>query len=65
MAYLLPKDRYQTRFNSLEEPIDKENPVRFIDAFVDALELSTLNFIVSDSKTIWQKRPAYKTGFWH
>ena len=35
MAYLQPKDRYQTRFSSLEEPIDKENPVRFIDAFVD------------------------------
>ena len=39
MAYLTPKDRFQTRFTSLEEPIDKENPVRFIDAFVDTLEL--------------------------
>ena len=35
MAYLLPKDKYQTQFSSLEEPIDKENPVRFIDAFID------------------------------
>ena len=43
MAYLLPKDRYQTWFCSLEAPIDKENPVRFIDAFVDALKIEVVN----------------------
>ena len=57
MAYLAPKDRFQTRFTSLEEPIDKNNPVRFIDAFVDIIELDKLNFIVSDLKT--EGRPAF------
>ena len=58
MAYLAPKDRYQTRFSSLEEPIDKDNPVRFIDAFVDALELDKLDFIVTEAKT--EGRPAFE-----
>jgi transposase len=57
MAYLAPKDRFQTRFTSLEEPIDKNNPARFIDAFVDVLELNKLNFIVSEVKT--EGRPAF------
>lgn len=58
MAYLTPKDRFQTRFTSLEEPIDKENPVRFIDAFVDTLELEKLNFTVAHVKT--EGRPAFE-----
>ena len=58
MGYLAPQDRHQTRFTSLEEPIDKDNPVRFIDAFVDALELEKLDFIVTESKT--EGRPAFE-----
>lgn len=30
--------------NTLDEYVDKENPVRFIDAFVDSLNLKTLGF---------------------
>ena len=30
--------------NTLEEYVDKENPVRFIDAFVDSLNLEKLGF---------------------
>ncbi len=41
MAYLASKDRFLTRITSLEEAINKDNPVRFIDAFVDSLHLTT------------------------
>jgi hypothetical protein len=34
----------------MEEFIAKDNPVRFIDAFVEQLELSKLGFIVSKIK---------------
>jgi hypothetical protein len=32
-------------FSSLEDTILPENPVRFIDAFVEALSLQTLGFL--------------------
>jgi hypothetical protein len=35
MAFLEDSDRFQIRMRSLEEAIEKDNPVRFIDAFVD------------------------------
>ncbi len=35
MAYLTEMNQFQTRITSLEEAINKDNPVRFIDAFVD------------------------------
>ena len=34
MAYLEDSDRFQIRMGSLEEEIDKDNPVRFVDAFL-------------------------------
>ena len=40
MAYLHSQDRFQIQMRSMEELIDKDNPVRFIDAFVDHLDLS-------------------------
>jgi transposase len=58
MAYLAAQDRFQTWFTSLEEPIDTDNPVRFIDAFVDTLELNKLGFIVPESKM--EGRPAFE-----
>jgi transposase len=57
MAYLEDSDRFQIRMGSLEEAIEKDNPVRFIDAFVDQLELPKLGFIISDIKT--EGRPAF------
>ncbi len=48
MAYLAAMDRFQTWITSLEEAINKDNPVRFIDAFVDTLDLARLN--VEDHK---------------
>jgi len=38
MAYLEDSDRFQIRMGSLEE--EKDNPVRFVDVFVEQLDLS-------------------------
>ena len=57
MAYLEDSDRFQIRMGSLEEAIGKENPVRFVDAFVAHLDLSKTGFAISDIKI--EGRPAY------
>ena len=41
LAYLLSENRLNG-FSSLEELVEAENPVRFIDAFVDHLFLKRL-----------------------
>ena len=38
MSYLGIQDRFQIQMRSMEEFIDKENSVRFLDAFVSQLE---------------------------
>ena len=38
-------------FSTLEMQIEQDNPVRFVDAFVDHLDLSQLGFVVSALKT--------------
>ena len=40
---------------TLEGYVDKENPVRFIDAFVDSLNLEKLGFKHSDSIRVTHK----------
>jgi transposase len=57
MAYLTPENRFQLQMRSMEEYVDKDNPVRFIDAFVDQLELAKLGFIVSAVKI--EGRPSF------
>lgn len=57
MAFLVGLDRFQMRMSSLEELIMKDNPVRFVDAFVEHLDLRKLGFEVSVSKT--EGRPAF------
>ena len=44
MAYLTSKDRFQMQMRSMDEFIGKDNPVRFIDAFVAHLDLDKLGF---------------------
>lgn len=56
MAYLEDSDRFQIRMGSLEEEICKDNPVRFVDAFVEHLDLSKAGFTVLDIKI--EGRPA-------
>ncbi len=36
--------RHQLSFGCLEDKIDQDNPVRFIEAFVEHLELEKLGF---------------------
>jgi transposase len=51
-------DRNQIRFSSFEEQISIDNPVRFIDAFVDKLDLTKLDFISQTVKT--EGRPTFE-----
>ncbi|MBL0343631.1 MAG: hypothetical protein IPP71_23910 [Bacteroidetes bacterium] len=44
MNQIIPADRNQITFGSLEEAISVNDPVRFLDAFVEKLELSKLGF---------------------
>jgi len=39
MAYLADIDRFQISMGSLEEVIEKDNPVPFVDDFVQHLDL--------------------------
>lgn len=56
---LQPKtDRYQISFSSLDECIATDTAVRFIDAFVDKLDLSKLLFVAKSIKT--EGRPAFE-----
>jgi hypothetical protein len=51
--------RNQMFFSSLEDTILHENPVRFVDAFVEALSLPTVGFSVQTIKT--GGRPRFDT----
>ena len=51
MAYLTSKDRFQMQMRSMDEFIGKDNPVRFIDAFVEHLQLDKLGFVLTEAKT--------------
>lgn len=59
MNHILGKNRQQINFTSLEDFISPENPVRFVDAFVDKLDLEKLNFKVMVMKT--EGRPAFES----
>jgi transposase len=51
-------DRLQLQFSSLEDSIAFDNPVRFLDAFVDKLELDKLQFAPQSFKN--EGRPAFE-----
>ena len=51
------QDRLLIQMRSMEEFIDKENAVRFVDAFVEQLELDKLGFEIATLKT--EGRPAF------
>ena len=46
-------------FSPLEIKIEQVNLVRFVDAFVDHIDLSQLGFVVSALKT--EDRPAFES----
>jgi hypothetical protein len=59
MQHITGMPRNQMVFSSLEDTILPENPVRFIDAFVEALSLHTLGFSIQTIKT--EGRPSFDT----
>lgn len=52
--------RLQLQMRSLEDSIDQENPVRFIDAFVEQLDLLKLGFEVKTLKK--EGRPSFESS---
>ena len=59
MNFIKENNRNQMIFSTLEMQIELHNPVCFVDAFVDHLDLSQLGFVVSALKT--EGRPAFES----
>ena len=59
MQHIIGIPRNQMFFSNLEENITSENPVRFIDAFVEHLSLVDMGFIVKTLKS--EGRPSFDT----
>ncbi len=57
MDYITTHNRQQVSFGSLEDEIEKDNPVRVIEAFVEALDLTSLHFKVKHIQK--EGRPAF------
>ncbi len=57
MEYVPSQNRGQIIFTNLEEQITTDNPVRFIEAFVEQLDLKQLSFVVNALKT--EGRPPF------
>ena len=60
MNHITGMPRLQMQMSSLEDSIDQENPVRFIDAFVDQLDLLKIGFEVKTLKT--EGRPSFEAS---
>ena len=59
MNFIKGNNRNQMIFSTLEMQTELDNPVRFVDAFVDQLDLNQLGFVVSTLKT--EGRPAFES----
>jgi hypothetical protein len=51
MQHITGISRQQLQLSSLEDRISPENPVRFIEAFVEHISLEALGFITKKTKT--------------
>ena len=60
MDFIKGNNRDQLVFSTLEMQIEQDNPVRFVNAFVDHTDLSQLGFVVSFLKT--KGRPAFESN---
>jgi transposase len=58
MNYISGSNRAQLEFNCLEDLVDQDNQVRFIEAFVEKLDLKALQFEVKELKG--EGRPRYE-----
>jgi transposase len=61
MPEIYGKDRHQISFSSLEERIHPDNVVRFIDAFVEKIDLEKLGVFVASTKA--EGRPRFKEKY--
>nr|WP_315190022.1 IS1182 family transposase [uncultured Flavobacterium sp.] len=59
MQHITGISRQQMRLSSLEDTISPNNQVRFIDSFVDYIDISKLDFAVKTLKT--EGRPSFDT----
>jgi transposase len=59
MNHIQGIDRFQITFSSLDEQIEKENPVRIIDAFIDKLDLDLLGFVTKPPKSEENQQPKH------
>ena len=59
MQHIQWTQRYQLQISSLEDKIGTENPVRFIDAFVEHICLESVGFTVQTLKS--EGRPSFDT----
>ncbi len=57
MDYIQAVNRYQVSFSSIEEQIEPDNAVRFIEAFVEQLDLKQLGYNFNTLKT--EGRPPF------
>jgi transposase len=57
MNYIEPSNRHQLSFGSLEDAVENDNPVRFIEAFVEQLDLKQLGYNFNTLKT--EGRPPF------
>lgn len=57
MEYIQPGNRQQFSFSSLEDSIEQDNPVRFIEAFVEQLDLAQLSYVTTSLKS--EGRPPF------
>ena len=59
MQHITGIARNQMVFTSLEDPISEDNPVRFVDVFVESLDLEALGFELQTLKS--KGRPSFNT----
>lgn len=57
MEYIQPFNRHQLSFGSLEDSIEEDNPVRFVEAFVEQLDLTQLGYVTTSLKS--EGRPPF------
>ena len=55
MDFIKGNNRHQITFSTLESQIEENNPVRFVDAFVEHLDLTQLGFVIDTLKNRRQK----------
>ncbi len=59
MDFIKGNNRDQVTFSTLDSEIEENNPVRFVDAFVEHLDLTQLGFVINTLKT--EGRPAFES----